>query len=576
MPIGIALWTAAVGFGCAESTSAPSSERPWLTARFALTGAQCVEHENQDTQFPSNADRVVARVSGFADPSLPPVTQTIPAGSQNAAGEVVIGQLPEGDDLLLELSACSGAVSTWTGVSRGLKVEVGLETYADVFLTPIDQVACLGEPGDAEQLPSPHMFAASAPVDERSVWIIGGFAAYDDDASERRLDAGDWVSVYDVPAASVSAVARLEAPRAMAAATQLPDGRTLVAGGTSGIRLLAAGQPPLWPALNEVPTPAVEVLTPGQASSVAGPEVVLPDLPACTGMGGGQILCAGGIEPNGELSKNAWVIGLTDVTTFQFPDGRYGATVISSRDGSGALIWGGHIGAPPGNAAVWVSLTDPPSAQPLVLSPSLGAGAAVPLFGSGVALPSLNDQEQRFVVLGGSDAADGTLPHSPTAHTARATLVSVNPLSGTAKLEEIDLGELEINTETANNIRRFGAQLVPLADDRIWLMGGVTAFAWDVACEVDNPCFQRDSVVFRLETGAGAGGSGLLLAEDESFDLEMGPFGMTGVSLYDGSWLVLGGMQSVTEQPFISVDAALIRHRSGGDDLCAADLEPAE
>ena len=117
---------------------------------------------------------------------------------------------------------------------------------------------------------------------------------------------------------------------------------------------------------------------------------------------------------------------------------------------------------------------------------------------------------------------------------------------------------------------------MPLADDRVWLMGGVTAFAWDVACEVDNPCFQRDSVVFRLETGAGAGGSGLLLAEDESFDLEMGPFGMTGVSLYDGSWLVLGGMQSVTEQPFISVDAALIRHRSGGDDLCAADLEPAE
>ena len=92
MTIGIALWTTAVGFGCAESSSSPSDDRPWLTARFALTGAQCVEHENQDTQFPSDADRVVARVSGFSDPTLPPIIQTIPAGSQNAAGEVVIDQ----------------------------------------------------------------------------------------------------------------------------------------------------------------------------------------------------------------------------------------------------------------------------------------------------------------------------------------------------------------------------------------------------------------------------------------------------------------------------------------------------
>ena len=47
---------------------------------------------------------------------------------------------------------------------------------------------------------------------------------------------------------------------------------------------------------------------------------------------------------------------------------------------------------------------------------------------------------------------------------------------------------------------------------------------------------------------------------------------MTGVSLYDGSWLVLGGMQSVTEKPFISRDAALVRHGSALNDLCSLEL----
>jgi len=51
---------------------------------------------------------------------------------------------------------------------------------------------------------------------------------------------------------------------------------------------------------------------------------------------------------------------------------------------------------------------------------------------------------------------------------------------------------------------------------------------------------------------------------------------MTGVPLYDQSWLVLGGMQSVTEEPFISKDAALVRHSSGLDDLCILDEDGAE
>ena len=576
LTIGALLLCSATAVACGSASQESDAERPWITARFALTGGQCVEHENQDTQFPSDADRVVTRISGFADPDLEPVVQSISAGSQNAAGEVTIDQLPQGDDLVLEIAACSGTQTTWTGESRGLAVEIGQETYVDVFLTPVDEVACLGQPGDANQLPSPHMFAASSPIDERSVWLIGGFASYDDDASERRLDGGTWVSVYDVPTAKVSAYARLTAPRAMAAASLLSDGRTLVAGGVSTIRLFAPDQPPLWPGLSGPPSPAVEILSPGSDTTVAGPDIELSELPACAGVDGGKIVCVGGLEPNGDLSLNAWVIDHQDVTTFEFPNGRYGATVVASLDGTGALVWGGHIGAPSANAAMWVSTGEQPSVHSLVLEPPLEPGAAVPLFASGVALPTVGDEGLRFVVLGGSDAADGTLPHSLSAQTVRATLVVVDVLYGTAKRYPIELGDGDANSEIGNNLRRFAGQVVPLGQERFWLLGGVTAFVYDVACEVDTPCFQRDSVVFRLDHDLVAAPGLPRLIEEKSFDLDAGPFGMTGVPLYDDSWLVLGGMQSVTEAPFISMDAALVRHASEDDELCSAVLEPIE
>jgi hypothetical protein len=573
LTIGTLLLCSSAGFGCGSAPQGNEAERPWVTARFALTGGECVEHENQDTQFPSNADRVVTRVSGFSDPELGSVVESISAGSQNAAGEITIEKLPEGDDLVLEMSACLGTQTTWTGQSRGLAVEIGQETYVDVFLTPVDEVACLGQPGDANQLPNPHMFATSSPVDERSVWLIGGFASYDDDASERRLDAGSWVSVYDVPTASVTAYARLAAARAMAAASRMPDGRTIVAGGTKSIRLLSPGQPPLWPGLSGPPSPSIEILSPGSDSTVAGPEVELSELPACVGVEGGKIVCVGGLQPSGELSKKAWVIDHKDVTTFQFPDGRYGATVVAAQDGSGALVWGGHIGAPTPNAAMWVSLGEQPSAQPLVLNPPLEPYEAVPLFASGAALPAIGDAGPRFLVLGGSDAADGTLPHSLSAQTARATLIVVNALSGTAKRYPIELGDVGANPELRNNLRRFAGQVVPLGQERFWLVGGVTAFAWDVACEVDNPCFQRDSIVFRLDHEPVANPDLAQILEERTFDLNAGPFGMTALPLYDDSWLVLGGMQSVTEAPFLSTDAALVRHNTEADDLCSIEQE---
>lgn len=571
LTIGTLLVCSAGALGCGLEPGESGDARPWVTARFALTGDQCVEHENQDSQFPSNADRVVTRVSGFAESDIAPVVQSVPAGSQNAAGEITVEALPEGSDLVLEVAACSGTQATWSGESRGLSVEIGQETYVDVFLTPVEEVACLGQPGDASHLPSPHMFAATSPMDERTVWLIGGFSSYDDDASERRLDAGSWVSVYDVPTAKLSAYASLSAPRAMAGATLMPDGRTIVAGGVTSIRLLAPGQPPLWPALSGPPTPAIEILTPGSVTTVPGPALELTELPACIGVSGGQIACVGGLEPNGDLSRKAWVIDHQDVSTFEFPDGRYGATVVAAEDATGVLVWGGHVQAPSTNAAMWISMGEQPSAQPLVLHPPLASDAAVSLFASGVALPAAEDGSPRFLVLGGSDAADGTLPHSLAAQTARATLVVVNPLSGTAKRYPIELGDGRADSEIGNNLRRFAGQAVPLGQDRFWLIGGVTAFAWDVACEVDNPCFQRDSVVFRLDHGgAGATGSPTLFHE-ESFDLNAGPFGMTGVPLYDDSWLILGGMQSVTEAPFISMDAALVRHNSEAEGLCSID-----
>jgi hypothetical protein len=557
---------------CAGDADAGDPNRPWLTARFAMTSGgslTCADHENQDTQFPSNADRVVTRVSGYGGPDGAPAVHFFAPGSENAAGEISIDSLPPGESLTLEIAACSGAESTWVGETRELNVEIGAEAYVDVFLTPVDALACVGDPGESDLLTSGHMFGTSAPIDHRRVWLMGGFLSYDSAESERRLQAGKAVSVYDVPTASLSPHKTLLAPRAMAAAVVLPDGRVVVAGGVSSLSLknVTTGLlPPLWPEVDAAPTPSIEILDPTGGDSVPGPAAAMAALPSCAGSPSAKVVCVGGVEPDETLSSSAWVVDDTSAQELDLQEGRFGATVVATGDGKGAFVWGGQIGGDFTKQGIWISLVDTPTPAPLtVIDDPEEPFTVVPLFASGAQLGGSEADSYRFVVLGGSDAAGETTPHSTSAQTARAFLFEVNPNSGFVTREAIAFGGLE------HDIRRFAGQLIPLEDDRFWLLGGVTSFANDFeACPLDNPCFQKHSVVMGL-----SGAAPQVLSEEGRFEIDAGAFGMSAAALYDGSWLISGGLAALVQgndqKSLISKDVALIRHARFGDDLCALD-----
>jgi len=531
-----------------------------LTARFALTGDQCVEHENQDTQFPSNADRVVTRVSGYGDLEISPAVHFFEPGSQNAAGEVSIEELEPGEGLTLEMAACSGVETTWVGESRALDVSIGQELYVDLFLTPVDAVACLGGPSDDAILPSAHMFGGSAPRDHRSIWLVAGFETYQE-SPVRELTAGVGVSTYDVPTASLSAIGALQAPRAMAGVVSLQDGRILVAGGTERLALLTAGRPPLWVNDEAAPTPSVEILDTSSSTAAPGPAVTMATLPTCAGSPAGQVVCVGGITPEQEFSSKAWVVDENTAVELDLPTGRYGSTVVTSSDGAGAFVWGGQQDPSIPGQGLWILLGSAPERQPLsLIEDEDPESVSVPLFAAGAQVGSVTPGEYRFVVMGGSDAAVGEQPHSIVAQTARADLYIVNPVSGLVERQPLELGDL------SDDVRRFAAGLVSIGDDRVWLYGGVTSFTWDVACDEQNPCFQTDAVALKLVTAPQPA-----LVETSRLEMTAGAFGLSAAPLYDGSWFVTGGMESLTDAPFISRSAALVRHPRDSDDLCSME-----
>ena len=150
---------------CAESPLERSGGGISLT-RAGLTGCDL---PNGDNLGPSGTGKIVLRVTGGALEA--PLVRAY--GSVDDGGNVEFDEIPPGDNMSVEVVACSNVVGsedtpTWAGVTHGFDIaEIGDTATVEVFLTAPDLLASAGR---CSKLASPEGGHAFGSTFENSIY----------------------------------------------------------------------------------------------------------------------------------------------------------------------------------------------------------------------------------------------------------------------------------------------------------------------------------------------------------------------------------------------------------------------
>jgi len=550
-----------LAFGaCVEE--APNPTAGGLTLRTAAIGT-CDGNENRDRQFPSGSDRVVLELSGGGLST--PWYGVAPKTDTTAAGEVVLASVPAGTGYTLRVVACQGTATTWAGETHDVDIVANAKTFPPVFLTPADTLACTGNaqsaPGAAE--PSePRVFAALA-SDGEDAWLFGGFSTY---SVTDGATATQTIDRYVRLDSEFSAAGGLKHARGMALAQPLSDGSVRIFGGARKIRVAQAGKPALYATAADAPESASERYNPTTQVSEVEEAAQLPALPATVAVGDIG-LAIGGVEAGGvgnqdQYSRNVTRFAANGASSAELPGpARFGATVVAL-DGQHVLVWGGNVDADVANLGVVI---DASGALDSGLSTLAATGAdAVPIFAAGAVVGTDAGGRIPVVIAGGNTIGAGPLFPRDVAN-PRLDLVLVDLTAGTATVKPIATGAL------ADTFTRAAASLHFVGDGELVWFGGYTAFQSNAICGGGNDCLQDD--LLRLKV-TGLTGTPAVTVLDPELTLSVGPLGARAVALGDGSWLMTGGIETIT-QTTLGDEAALVRYGAFEDDLCADHPLPA-
>ena len=530
---------------CAEEGAAPAPGG--LELRMAEIGT-CKGTENGDRKFPTGSDRVVLELSGgdLAEPWVGVAAKD----AATAAAEVVLSQVPPGTGMTLKVVACSGASTAWAGETHGVDVIAHAKTFPPVFLTPTGAMSCTGTPSSAR------VFAALAADDERA-WLLGGFSSYSVTEGAVATDSVDRYVRIDGAFASAGT---LKAKRGFAQAQVLADGRVRVFGGAAKVRVAQAGKPALYASAADAPASASEIFDPAKGTSEVEEAVKLPALPSVA-VAGEVGIAVGGVESGLTAGSEQY----SKVVARFTPNGsdraelpgaaRFGATVVPL-DERVALVWGGNVDALPANVGLLVETSG--ALDGAITELAVTGAAAVPLFASGALVGK--DAAGRFQVLvaGGNVINAGpAFPRDVAA--ARLDLVVVDVAAGTAAVTAVALDAL------APDFTRAAGSLYGLGGGEFLWFGGYTAFQSNPICSGSNDCLQTGVLRFKVTGLTGTPGA---VGLDPELELSVGPLGARAVPLGDGSWLMTGGVETIT-QTTLDDAAALVRYSGFDRDLCA-------
>lgn len=199
--------------------------------------------------------------------------------------------IPTGKDLSLQVTGFSGGEPSWSGSAEQVSIRAGKDTTASVFMTAVNDMSCTHAP-----LQLPRAFMAPARLPNGRVLLCGGADQIKSDACGtgcHELVASRSVDVFDPGSGLIYASVKLNTARALATATELPDGSILVVGGARRVSLDPTAGLPLVVAPEDV-VDTFEVYLPEEHIWIEKP---LPEgrvFHTATHIGDGRVLVTGG------------------------------------------------------------------------------------------------------------------------------------------------------------------------------------------------------------------------------------------------------------------------------------------
>ncbi len=523
-----------------------------LTVRLAALAPGCKPNENQDGRFPSDADSVALELSGGTLSS--PVTFFASRDEASDDGRVIVTGVPPGENMTLRIAACQAGGATWAGRVDAVDVRAHEKSFPAVFLTPVDQLACVGGAASQEEqtaISGGSAFAATV-GDASGALIIGGLNTYTVATKSAVARAG--VDRYTRATGEFSTAGSLLQPRALATAQQLSNGQVRVFGGVTRLAFAEIGKPALSATAADAPEKASELFDPTTGTSSVEFDVQIAAAPSVVAGPNDLTVAVGGIGVGDVASDSVWVADANGLTTLSTSVARVGSTVVMLDDRN-ALIIGGNVDAELSRVAAVVAIgADINDTQ--VNSLIADGFTDVPLFASATLLEPDAAGLPRVLLAGGNVINAGPAFPRDVAG-ARLGVVTVDLLN-----QRASFAPLEVANGDEPLLRRAAGQLTQVGDS-VWWHGGYTAFTSSAPCDIaSSQCFQSDLVSLSI-----AGTPPVATLETRSLDGGFGTLGMGLADLGDGAWLVHEGMGSITDSA-IGRQGLLYRVRGSGDSLC--------
>lgn len=580
-----ALLLSAVLGSCAAEAPAPDEDG--LEILFApLSADNCTAPATNLGRFPDGIDQVFVRVSGYpGDFGFGARVQP----ENLDRGRVLVGGVPPGDNLLLELFACEGATTRWTGRVPGLSVKASAKVAPTLYMTRVDAMSCTGAGTSPDaalttELESPRAFPSLVSLANGRVLVIGGFGKYTPKAAGPELAAtSDSATVLEYfPNRGLFSPwsASLTTPRGMAHTALLADGQHVLVVG--GLNQAVLGDDPPLAAASEGAL-AVEILD-SEARTVATSGISLPALPLSafasgTVDGETDLVLLGGRQASGFPSNRIWhargASGLfvsgtaTVVEDKTLGAARMGATATWLPEG-GAIVVGGTPSADPNQLVEVLS----PAFIPSGITLSGDTASYTPFGLHSAVLVSSSGSQHVLVVAGGSgltQESEGALPEwipPYKAATGRLYALTVDTAAGTGTLQNLDAG-----ITSPARLRRVFADLRQLGDGRIAWSGGYDQLGkpgtLDASCKGDTEsgCYLDDLTLLSVSGEPGALQLGTVVT---GAALGEARFGHASVQLRDGTVLLAGGLRAVSaSSDVVSRAAEVFNGPLAGGDPCA-------
>jgi len=221
-----------------------------------------------------------------------PIQRDFTAADAEAEGKLQIEQVPAGADRSVLVSGYVSEVSLWRGLHEGITVDPGQSQDVSVLMTRVASMTCTRGP-----MGTPRLFASATQLQDGRVLVAGGFfeVAVDGGCTGcRSYQATPTAEIYNPWNGTFEPVGDLNRARGLHKAALLGDGRVLIVGGASQALFDPLGSPfPLTPSQHAV---NIEIFDPAKGTFSAGPDD--PGLSrvfhTVTTLNDGRVLIAGG------------------------------------------------------------------------------------------------------------------------------------------------------------------------------------------------------------------------------------------------------------------------------------------